>query len=167
MAAERCQELILGCSSEMGPLLANIQGVSQYCHRWTDVPGHAAHCRLSSLPYLFRTQLDTIPSRIPYLKADPARIAHWRHRLDATLATRPSALDWPGPAGPRIRTTTAVDAAVPAGASGGCWDSGVRLATKTNAARDLAALPRFSGMIDLSEDLTDFGETAALMENLD
>ena len=39
MAAERCQEVILGCSAEMGPLLANIPGVSQYCHRWTDVPG--------------------------------------------------------------------------------------------------------------------------------
>src|SRR3984885_9664841 len=61
MAAERCQEVILGCSAEMGPLLSNIPGVSQYCHRWTDVPGHAAHCRLSSLPYLFRTQLDSIP----------------------------------------------------------------------------------------------------------
>ena len=28
MAAERCQELILGCSAEMGPLLANIPGVT-------------------------------------------------------------------------------------------------------------------------------------------
>jgi Flp pilus assembly protein TadD len=71
MAAERCQELILGCSAEMAPLLADIPGVRQYCHRWADVPGHAAHCRLSSLPYLFHTRLDTIPSGIPYLKADP------------------------------------------------------------------------------------------------
>ena len=60
-------------AQEMGPLLSNIPGVSQYCHRWNDVPGHAAHCRLSSLPYLFRTTPDTIPARVPYLKADPAR----------------------------------------------------------------------------------------------
>jgi len=84
-AAERCQALILGCGIEMAPRLANIPGVSQCCHRWTDVPGHAAHCRLSSLPYLFHTRLDTIPSQTPYLKADPARVAHWRERLDATL----------------------------------------------------------------------------------
>ena len=87
MAAERCQEVIVGCSAEMAPLLANIPGVSQYCHRWTDVPGHAAHCRLSSLPYLFRTQPDTIPSRIPYMKADPTVLPTgatvWRYTLPA------------------------------------------------------------------------------------
>ncbi|MEA2777314.1 MAG: hypothetical protein QOF90_2720 [Acetobacteraceae bacterium] len=168
MAAERCQELILGCSSEMGPLLANIQGVSQYCHRWTDVPGHAAHCRLSSLPYLFRTQLDTIPSRIPYLKADPARIAHWRHRLDATLPTgaKRIGLAWAGrPTHPNDhRRSMPLSRLEPlAGAGTAAFVS----LQKPMPARDLAALPRFSGMIDLSEDLTDFGETAALMENLD
>ena len=38
MAAERCQEVILGCSAEMAPLLTNIPGVSQYCHRWNGRP---------------------------------------------------------------------------------------------------------------------------------
>jgi hypothetical protein len=152
----------------MGPLLANIHGVSQYCHRWTDVPGHAAHCRLSSLPYLFRTQLDTIPSRIPYLKADPARIAHWRHRLDATLPTgaKRIGLAWAGrPTHPNDhRRSMPLSRLEPlAGAGTAAFVS----LQKPMPARDLAALPRFSGMIDLSEDLTDFGETAALMENLD
>src|SRR3954454_15602693 len=85
LAAERYQELILGCSVEIAPLLANIPGVSQYCHRWTDVPGHAAHCRLSSVPGLVHTTLDTIPTKVPYLFADPARTAVWRERLDARL----------------------------------------------------------------------------------
>ena len=85
MAAERCEEIVLGCSAEMGPLLRDIPGVKQFCHRWNDVPGHAAHCRLSSLPLLFGTRLDSIPAEVPYLKADPARIAAWRERLDAQL----------------------------------------------------------------------------------
>ena len=50
-----CDEVVLGCSAEMGPLLQNIPGVKQYCHRWNDVPGHAAHCRLSSLPHICST----------------------------------------------------------------------------------------------------------------
>jgi ADP-heptose:LPS heptosyltransferase len=33
--------------------------------------------------------------------------------------------------------------------------------------RDRETLARFPGMTDLADDLTDFGETAALMENLD
>src|SRR5215469_2485755 len=98
LIAERCAELILGCSAEMGPILSSIPGVKQYCHRWTDVPGHAAHCRLSSVPVLVHTMLDTIPAKVPYLFADPARVAHWRQRLDATLpqGTRRIGLAWTG-----------------------------------------------------------------------
>ena len=38
---------------------------------------------------------------------------------------------------------------------------------KPMPARDLEAMPLFRGMTDLSNDLTDFGETAAVIENLD
>jgi Tfp pilus assembly protein PilF len=85
LIADRCQELVLGCSAEMGPLLSTIPGVKQYYSRWTDVPGHAAHCRLSSVPHLIHTTLETIPAQVPYLFADPTRIAAWRQRLDAML----------------------------------------------------------------------------------
>ena len=47
LIADRCQELILGCSAELGPLLSVIPGVKQYCHRWTDVPGHVLRDILS------------------------------------------------------------------------------------------------------------------------
>ena len=100
LIAERCQELVLGCSAEMGPLLSHASpGVKQYCHRWTDVPGHAAHCRLSSVPRPLHTTLDTIPAQVPYLFADPPRIAAWRERLEAMPAAghaaRRSGLDRP------------------------------------------------------------------------
>jgi tetratricopeptide (TPR) repeat protein len=168
MAAERCAELIVGCSAEMGPLLANIPGVKQYCHRWTDVPGHAAHCRLSSLPYLFRTQLDSIPGGIPYLKVDPARIAAWRERLAATLpaGAKRIGLAWTGrPTHPNDRRRSLPLAALaPLAAVGPAAFVSLQ---KPMPARDLEAMQRFPGMTDLSEALTDFGETAALMENLD
>jgi tetratricopeptide (TPR) repeat protein len=168
MAAERCQELILGCSAEMEPLLAGIPGVSQYCHRWTDVPGHAAHCRLSSLPYLFHTRLDTIPGQIPYLKADPARIAYWRDRLAATLPTgvKRIGLAWTGrPTHPNDmrRSLQLHQLGMLAGAGPAVFVS----LQKPMPSRDMETMHRFAGMADLSEELTDFGETAALIENLD
>lgn len=49
LAGQRCQEVILGCSAEMAPLMARIPGVARCCHRWNEIPGHAAHARLSSL----------------------------------------------------------------------------------------------------------------------
>jgi tetratricopeptide (TPR) repeat protein len=168
MAAERCQEVILGCSAEMGPLLANIPGVSQYCHRWTDVPGHAAHCRLSSLPYLFRTQLNNIPSQFPYLKVDPARITHWRERLEATLPPRLKriGLAWTGrPTHPndRRRSMALAQLAPLVGAGPASFVS----LQKPMPARDLPTMSQFPGLVNLADDLTDFGETAAVVENLD
>jgi tetratricopeptide (TPR) repeat protein len=183
-AAERCQELIVGCSAEMGPLLANMPGVSQYCHRWTDVPGHAAHCRLSSLPYLFHTRLDSIPAKVPYLKPDPVRIEHWRARLAAALpaGARRIGLAWTGrPTHPNDRRRSLpLSALVPlvalGGSPGGDPRGGVGAGAgpaafvslqKPMPARDLETMKLFPGMTDLSEELTDFGETAALIENLD
>ena len=168
MAAERCQELVLGCSAEMGPLLENIPGVTKYCHRWTDVPGHAAHARLSSLPYLFRTQMDSIPSQTPYLKANPERIAHWREKLASTLPSgfKRIGLAWTGrPTHPNDRRRS-----MPLAWLAPLADAGQAVFVslqKPMPARDVGTMPLFRGMTDLSNDLTDFGETAALMENLD
>lgn len=168
MAAERCAELILGCSAEMGPLLETIPGVSRYCHRWTDVPGHAAHCRLSSLPYLFRTRLDTIPSNVPYIKANPFRIAHWRDRLSATLpaGVKRIGLAWTGrPTHPndRRRSMPLAHLLMLADVGRAAFVS----LQKPMPARDIDVASRFPCMTDIAEDLRDFGETAAVIENLD
>jgi Flp pilus assembly protein TadD len=168
MAAERCQEIVLGCSAEMQPLLANIPGVTQFCHRWTDVPGHAAYSRLSSLPYLFHTMLDTIPTKVPYLKADPARIAYWRERLDAQLpaGVKRIGLAWTGrPTHPndRRRSMSLTRLASLATAGPAAFVS----LQKPIPPGDQATLSLFPGMTDIAGDLADFGETAAVMENLD
>lgn len=168
MAAERCQELVVGCSAEMAPVLATIPGVWQYCHRWTDVPGHAAHCRLSSLPYLFHTRVETIPSKIPYLRADPARVDHWRRRLASELppGLRRIGLSWTGrPTHPNDRRRS-----LPLTRMAPIADVGPAVFVslqKPLPTRDLDAIRLFPGMTDLSQDLSDFGETAALIENLD
>ncbi len=40
-------------------------------------------CALTSLPLHFDTSLETIPSAVPYLKADAEKITHWRRRIGA------------------------------------------------------------------------------------
>lgn len=168
LAADLCQELVLGCSAEIRPLLAGIPGVKQYCHQWNDIPGHAAHCRLSSLPYLFHTKADTIPAAVPYMEADPARAAHWRARLEASLPAglRRIGLAWTGrPTHPndRRRSLPLSMLAPLAGAGEAAFVS----LQKPVPAQDLEAMRLFHGMNDLSAELADFGETAALIENLD
>ena len=168
LIADRCQELVLGCSAEMGPLLSTIPGVKQYCHRWTDVPGHAAHCRLSSVPGLVHTTLETIPANVPYLFADSARVTAWRQRLDAQLpqGVRRIGLAWTGrPTHPNDRRRSMPLSRLAPLASAG-RASFVSL-QKPLPKSDEASLALFAGLTDLSSELTDFGETAAVIANLD
>jgi tetratricopeptide (TPR) repeat protein len=46
-----------------------------------DVTRFDLQCALASLPFGFGTRLETIPADVPYLKADPARVARWRERI--------------------------------------------------------------------------------------
>jgi hypothetical protein len=166
--AERCEELILGCSAEMGPLLGSIPGVTHYCHRWNDVPGHAAHCRLSSVPGLLQITLDTILARIPYLFADPLRVTAWRERLGARPSTGGCriGLAWSGRSthpNDRRRSLDLVRLA-PLAAAGPAHFVSLQ---KPLPPSDLGSMSLFPDLTDISGELTDFGETAALIANLD
>jgi len=167
MAAERVQEIVLGCSAEMEPVLATIPGVTRYCHRWNDVPPHAVNCRLSSLPYLFGTRGESIPAAVPYLKAPPERVEAWRQRLDSMLpgGVRRIGLAWSGrPTHPNDRRRSmSLARLLPLAEAGPAAFVSLQ---KPMPAADKELLDRF-GMTDLADELTDFGETAAVIENLD
>jgi len=59
---------------------AGIQGVLA---RGEALPHFDYHCPLPSLPLALRTELATIPARVPYLEADARKIAAWSQRLAA------------------------------------------------------------------------------------
>jgi len=46
------------------------------------------HCPLLSLPLAFDTRMDSIPNKVPYLFADPTRIAKWRATLQKLAGFR-------------------------------------------------------------------------------
>src|SRR5262249_1180917 len=43
------------------------------------------HASLMSLPAIFRTTMNTVPSRIPYLFNDPVLLERWRAELDEAI----------------------------------------------------------------------------------
>jgi hypothetical protein len=45
------------------------------------LPPFDFHCPVMSLPHAFGATLDTIPAEVPYLSADPAKVAGWKERL--------------------------------------------------------------------------------------
>jgi hypothetical protein len=160
--AARCEEVILGCSAELLPLLRRIPGVAHADHLWDRIPPHAAHCRLSSLPFIFQTA--SIPWPGPYLFADPVRVAAWDKRLPR--GARRIGLAWRGrPTHPDDRRrSVSLQQLLPLAAIGECTFVSLQ---KPFTTEDEEIGVQFSGLCDLSEELTDFGETAAVIAMLD
>ena len=168
MAAERCQEVVLGCSPDLAPLLRKIPGVAQTHTRWNEIPRHLAYCLLSSLPGLFGIQADAIPADIPYLSPEPEQVQAWAERLGQKIPPGRFrvGISWAGrPTHPndRRRSMRLLDLAPLAGVQGVTL---VSLMQKMPQ-RDAADRAHFPGLVDVSEALTDFAETAAAICNLD
>ncbi|NHV24762.1 tetratricopeptide repeat protein [Burkholderia sp. D-99] len=148
---------------ELKALFATLDGVDVLVARGDPLPPFDLHCPLLSLPLEFRTDLASIPASVPYLRADPARVGHWRARLGA--ADRPRVgLVWSGNPlhlNDRNRSITLADLTP-------LLDDRYEWISLQKVIRDedrpaLDASPiRFVG-----DELTDFAETAALTEAMD
>lgn len=166
--ASRCREVVVGCSPDIAPLLRTVRGVAG-CHtRWDQIPPHKAFCLMSSLPGLFATELATIPAPIPYFSVDTALIRAWQTRFERDLprGVLRVGVAWAGRAthpNDRRRSMRLADLAPLGKAAGVAF---VSLQQKFPP-RDRATPNALPGLLDVSEALTSFAETAAAIINLD
>lgn len=120
-----------------------------------------------SLPYLFATRPDTIPATLPYLHADPARVARWTPRLAAPPGVLKVGLVWKG--NPNFendaeRSLPGLAMLAPLGQTPGV----VFFSLQKGAAEDEAAAPSPDlPVTPLGGDLADFADTAAVIAQLD
>jgi hypothetical protein len=65
------------------PLLSLMQqlGADQLIEAGQTLPAYDLHCPMMSLPLAFKTELDSIPLAQGYLRADPIKSAAWRQRI--------------------------------------------------------------------------------------
>ena len=150
-------------------LLSSCPGVSRVFSTDDDLPPFDYLCPMLSVPGIVGTDLDTIPAEIPYLKAAPARIGHWRDKLGPHNKFRVG-LVWAGEPRKVQPEVALIDRMrslhfdqfrplldVP----------GVEFYS-LQVGRDAAAqLTNAPQVIDHTGDLFDFQETAALVEQLD
>lgn len=96
-ARNRCSDLWFGVSPEMQRIYTGLlltPGINVFTD-WSQAPGHAAHCRLSSLPLLLGTQAYTIPPPVDlYPLAEPPN--DWREVISAPLGMRRVGICWRG-----------------------------------------------------------------------
>ena len=92
LLAARGALVTLACPPVLAPIMARMAGIETLLTPPADHPdgklklsavAFDAFVPLMSLPHVFGTTEATIPAEIPYLRADPARVAEWRARYEA------------------------------------------------------------------------------------
>ena len=80
--------VVLEVQPPLKELLSGLEGVAAIVERGAPLPAFDYHCPLMSLPLAFKTELGSVPAIIPYIRSDPARVAHWKARLGAANKPR-------------------------------------------------------------------------------
>jgi tetratricopeptide (TPR) repeat protein len=179
LVAAQGARVVLEVQPELTRLLGTLEGVDELVTAGTPLPAFDCHSPLLSLPLALDTTASTIPARTPYLSADPAATAHWRTRI--AQAAPPHALKvglvWAGGHRPHVpelrkndaRRSLTFDRFAPIVETPGVQF--FSLQKGDSAARQLSAMAErheaSRRVIDWTDDLTDFADTAALVENLD
>jgi len=166
MLAERGARVILVVAEPVHALLSGLAGVSQCLAKPVlSLPPFDLHCPISSLPLAFGTRLDTIPSKTAYLAAPaPARVQAWDERLPPRDRLR-IGLAWSG--SPNHKNDR--NRSIPLQALARLLDLDATFVSlqKDPRADDQAILRARPDIVDLTADLTDFSDTAALVSCLD
>lgn len=165
MVRDRGGHVLLRCPAPLVRLFAGVDGAGRIVAEGDPLPGGDCHAALLSLPGLFGTTLDTIPTAVPYLRPDPALIGAWRDRLAECRGLKVGVV-WRGsPTHARDRGRS-----IPAALFGRCLDvPGITVVSlQQNAGADeISALGITGPLVDAGGALTDFAETAAVIANLD
>ncbi|MGJ4951758.1 tetratricopeptide repeat protein [Bradyrhizobium sp. HKCCYLS20291] len=159
--------VILAVQESLMTLLSRTPGISQ-CIPVSEAAGLAAvdfHCPIMSLPFVFRTTVETIPAPVSYLPApDPDRIRCWEDLLGAHDKMRVG-LVWSGnPNHPDDHNRS-----IPLRMFSSLLAEEATFISlqKEPKAVDQATLQQVGHVLDLTSQLTDFADTAALISCLD
>jgi len=164
-ARERSQaRVIFEVNQETFSIAKRMWGDEDIVARGTLPIAFDQHCELMSLPMAMGLKLDDLPGEVPYLSADPARIAHWQARL-AALPKPWVAIVWAGR--PEhvndINRSMHLDQLGPLGASGATFLS----IQKGPASSQADTPPSGMQMVSLSDEIRDFEDTAAILHLAD
>jgi tetratricopeptide (TPR) repeat protein len=157
--------VILEVQKGLKALLSNLPGAMAIFERGDPLPSFDYQCPLMSLPLAFRTELANIPADIPYVFPDPARQAEWERRLPKRERPR-IGLAWSGNPNHQqdhnrsIPLQELVPLIEETGANFHVLQKEIRPA-------DFELLKSSRSLINHSDRLNDFADTAALVSLMD
>jgi len=167
--------VLLEVPASLVTLMRSLSGVHRVLAAGEPLPVSDLHCPLMSLPLALQTTLATIPAPVPYLTCDAHKVRTWHTRLGERHKLRVG-LVWSGgfrPGQPECWTIDAQRNIPPKLLAPLCHEQieFFSLQKGEAAQAEWAALGASDWpgpqLRDFTHLLTDFAETAALIENLD
>jgi tetratricopeptide (TPR) repeat protein len=164
LVAERGARVILEVQEPLRELMTGLAGPTQVLAMGSPLPDFDVQCPLLSLPLVFRTQLETIPSAVPYLRASSQAVIDWETRLGSKRRPR-IGLAWSG----RPTHKDDLNRSIGLGALLPLLDIDATFVSLHNYVRaaDAMVLKERSDLLHFGDALRDFSDTAALISNLD
>jgi hypothetical protein len=170
-AASRSSNIIVRCRTQSEPIKPILLQQSGMRRLWldNDEPSNfVAWAPLSGLPRLAATRLNTVPAEIPYVRAIPEKVEAWAEQFDGRLPRghRRVGIVWAGrPTHGNDHNRSVTLASL---ASLGELSNVALVSLQKGAAS--AQLEKYRGrapILNLGDEINDFADTAAILENLD
>jgi tetratricopeptide (TPR) repeat protein len=171
MASKLCGKVYLEVQPRLKTLADTIPGVAGVFSQGEAVPPCDVAVPLMHLPWAFGTTVETIPSAVPYLRANLSLAAAFRRRLQGLPGLKVG-LVWSGDPRPNSPIQAAMDrrrSIQLADLAPLCRAAGVVFVSlqKGEASRQAQTPPHGMVLHDWTSELQDFGDTAALVAALD
>ena len=184
---ERGAIVSLLCQPAIKRLLSGQCGFETVVGDGEPLPPYDFYCPLPSLPQRVGTTLVTIPAKVPYLFSEPALVEKWKSMLANEPPGKKVGLVWAGSPQhqhDRMRSIRLEEFAPLARSAAGVPTGGIPSDTQNPPVRTPAALSFYSlqkgpaaeqaksppagmDLVDWTDQLIDWAETAALIANLD
>ena len=164
LLAERGAKVVMAVGPALHRLFGSLEGLAGMIGLKERLPDFDCHAPIMSLPHLFGTTLETIPGGRPYLTPPADAVARWSERF-AGLSGLRIGVAWGGSAKHPNDKRRSIDPALLRPLVVLPGTSWVSLQT----AERRAELAVFEGLelLDITDELGDFAETAAIAANLD
>jgi tetratricopeptide (TPR) repeat protein len=166
LVTQRGAKVIVECQKELLPLLQNVEGIHRIIEHGEELPDFDLHCPILSLPGIFGTTLTNIPAIIPYIPADPSLIQEWHNKIASNNSQYNVGLVWSGD--PSFKDSHLKSCSLK---SFSPLAQAVNITfyslQKGDASGQAINIPEGMKLIDYTDKINDFSDTAAIIKNLD
>ena len=166
LVAEMGGRVVFEVDPPLLPLFESLPGADRIVSKLKEPPLTDVYIQLLSLPFLLGTTLETVPNQVPYIFPDPSKVERWRQCLASQEPAYRIGIVWRGnPLNPldQVRSCHLAEF-LPLAAFSDVHFFSLQVGAGVD---EIASVVTGIKLIDHTDQLRDFSDTAAFIANLD